>query len=144
MIIPIGTEEFRGRVTQTRSITNVNNQIPEGIHIVQDGESIRILGAWFGNKTIANAPWAPILEKVDGVLERWEKGHPTIEGRQLIIQMVVGGMTQYLTQVEGMPQHIETHLTKRIKDFIWEERKPTVRETILHEKAKRGGKRSLT
>ncbi len=48
-----------------------------------------------------------------------KKSLPTIEGRKLIIQMVVGGMTQYLTQVQGMPASTEKKLEKRIRKFIW-------------------------
>ena len=53
------------------------------------------------------------------------KEQSTIEGRKLIIQMVVGGMTQYLTQVQGMPTSTEKKLEKRIRKFIWRERTMT-------------------
>ncbi|KAJ3964898.1 hypothetical protein EV361DRAFT_772279, partial [Lentinula raphanica] len=53
---------------------------------------------------------------------RWDKSKPTIEGRRLIISMVVGGMTQYLTKVQGMPKDIEEKLAKRIKRFLWDEK----------------------
>ncbi|KAJ3931030.1 MAG: hypothetical protein NXY57DRAFT_896901, partial [Lentinula lateritia] len=36
--------------------------------------------------------------------------------------MVVGGMTQYLTKVQGMPKEVEAKLIKRIKRFLWNEK----------------------
>ncbi|KAJ7852483.1 hypothetical protein B0H14DRAFT_3658115 [Mycena olivaceomarginata] len=45
--------------------------------------------------------WARTIEKVDTALEQWELGKPTMEGRHLIILMVVGGMTQYMAKVQG-------------------------------------------
>ncbi|KAJ3817209.1 RNase H-domain-containing protein [Lentinula raphanica] len=56
-----------------------------------------------------------------------------MEGRRLIISMVIGGMTQYLTKVQGMPTEVEEKLEKRIRRFLWDE-KTHVRvnkETIL-------------
>ncbi|KAJ7249742.1 hypothetical protein B0H12DRAFT_992899, partial [Mycena haematopus] len=52
----------------------------------------------------------------------WEKGHPTMEGRRLIIMMVVGGMTQYLAKVQGMPPEIEKKLERRIRAFLWNDK----------------------
>ncbi|KAJ7342388.1 hypothetical protein DFH08DRAFT_628847, partial [Mycena albidolilacea] len=49
----------------------------------------------------------------------WDKSNPTIGGRTKIVQMVVGGMTQYLTAVQGMPKEVEEYLDKRIKKFVW-------------------------
>ena len=34
------------------------------------------------------------------------------------IQMVIGGMTQYLTKAQGMPPEIEKKLSKRIRTYI--------------------------
>jgi hypothetical protein len=35
-----------------------------------------------------------------------------MDGRRKIIQMVIGGMTQYLTEVQGMPKNGEKLLQK--------------------------------
>ncbi|KAJ4480838.1 hypothetical protein J3R30DRAFT_3287868 [Lentinula aciculospora] len=53
-----------------------------------------------------------------GSLHDRDKSKPTIEGRCLIISMMVGGMTQYLTKVQGMPKDIEDKLAKRIQRFL--------------------------
>jgi hypothetical protein len=41
-----------------------------------------------------------------------------MEGRWLILMMVVGGMTQYLATVQGMPDEVEEHLDRRIRSFL--------------------------
>ena len=45
-------------------------------------------------------------KQIDKILDQWERVHPTMEGRCLIVQAIVGGVTQYLTQVQGMPKVI--------------------------------------
>jgi len=101
-IIPIGILEHRIRVIETRKAKRDSEEIPAYIHIAKDGEPVRILGTWIGNKMDNENVWSVQLNKIDHALEEWEKSNPTIEGRKLIIQMVVGGMTQYLTQVQGI------------------------------------------
>ncbi|KAF9035020.1 hypothetical protein BDZ89DRAFT_1036318 [Hymenopellis radicata] len=46
-----------------------------------------------------------------------------MEGRRLIIQMVVGGKTQYLTKVQGMPKEVEQKLERRIRRFLWADKR---------------------
>lgn len=75
---------------------------------------IRILCAWFGNSLTGQESWLPLLDKIDKCLEQWEKSRPSIEGRKFIVQMIVRGMAQYLTQVQGMPKQIEVKLTQKI------------------------------
>ncbi|KAF5339714.1 hypothetical protein D9757_015332 [Collybiopsis confluens] len=70
-------------------------------------------------------PWTKVLEKIDKSLTQWEKSRPTMEGRRLIISMIIGGMTQYLAKVQGMPKETEGKLEKRIKRFLWDEKQHT-------------------
>ncbi|KAF9005848.1 hypothetical protein BDZ89DRAFT_898916, partial [Hymenopellis radicata] len=119
-VIPIGSETYRELVAETRRTNNdPSSEIPAGIRISKDGQAVRILGGWIGNKTKSAAPWAPILSSIEQSLDFWEKSHPTMEGRRLIIQMVVGGKTQYLTKVQGMPKEVEQKLERRIRRFLW-------------------------
>ncbi|EIN08150.1 hypothetical protein PUNSTDRAFT_113754 [Punctularia strigosozonata HHB-11173 SS5] len=118
-IIPLGPKEYRDQLIETRKLDDSHESIPAGISISKDGTAIRFLGAWIGNEIDDATPWGPVIEKIDAALTRWERGHPTLEGRRLITQMVVGGMTQYLTKVQGMPKDVETHLSKKIQSFVW-------------------------
>ncbi|KAJ3873072.1 hypothetical protein F5051DRAFT_338259, partial [Lentinula edodes] len=132
-IMPIGTKDHQESVRLTRLLNGeTGTKIPEHVWIAQEGEAICTLGALIGNGICQIQPWTKVLEKIDTSLNQWNQSHPTLEGRRLIIQMVIGGMTQYLTKVQGMPKEIEEKLVKRIKQFFWDNKtNPQVnRETI--------------
>ncbi len=66
--------------------------------------------------------------------------HPTIYGKRLIVQAVIGGHTQFLTKAQGMPTHIEEALTRIIRDFIWEgSTSPRIALESLYKPIKEGG-----
>jgi len=88
---------------------------------VKDGDAVRMLGAWIGNKMEDLTPWEPILDKINTKLERWKRSHPSLNGRKVITQMVVRGHTQFLSQVQEMPKEIEETLNRTIKTFIWKD-----------------------
>ncbi|EPS96357.1 hypothetical protein FOMPIDRAFT_14145, partial [Fomitopsis schrenkii] len=138
-IIPVGRCEYRQRLIETRTPCPGGDKIPDHIRIAQDGEAIRILGAWHGNDINEGGVWTPILEKIDATLARWENTHPTMEGRKYIAQMHIGGTTQYLAKVQGMPKHVEDKLDKRIRTFVWADKKQApVNKDTLHAPISRG------
>ncbi|KAJ7026423.1 hypothetical protein C8F04DRAFT_966374 [Mycena alexandri] len=58
--------------------------------------------------------------------------------------MVVGGMTQYLTKVQGMPKEVEERLEKRIRHFLWAEKvKVTVNKETIYAPADDSGRNLL-
>jgi ribonuclease HI len=121
-IIPIGTQQFRHQVIESRKLNHLDrNPLPDRIQIANEGDAIRILGAWIGNKINDLTAWEPILDKIKENLQRWKRTHPTLNGKRIIIQAVIGGMTQFLTQAQGMPQRIEAAINKIITQFIWDE-----------------------
>ncbi|KAL1662211.1 hypothetical protein FB107DRAFT_187489, partial [Schizophyllum commune] len=95
---------------------------PKGVHMASEGDAIRILGAYFGNCFEACAPWSPRLEVVRQALERWAKGHSTLEGRRHSINISVGGTTQFLTEVQGMPDEVLRELIKMERLFFWDDK----------------------
>ncbi|KAH9164749.1 hypothetical protein EDB89DRAFT_1859018, partial [Lactarius sanguifluus] len=98
--------------------------LEDNIKIAEDGEAVRILGAWLGNHADDVVPWEPVLDKTKRQLDNWEEMRPTLYGKRLIVQAVVGGHSQFLTMAQGMPKSIETALTKMIRNFIWGEDAP--------------------
>ncbi|KAF8912563.1 hypothetical protein CPB85DRAFT_1193624, partial [Mucidula mucida] len=126
-ILPIGVPVHRQGVRNNRTMSGLGNSpgqdIPEGIKITMDGEAVRTLGAWVGNGSKQVDVWTRTLDKIEENLNRWERGHPTMEGRRLIVLMVVGGMTQYLTKVQGMPKTVEDRLERRVRKFLWADKK---------------------
>ncbi|KAH9176891.1 hypothetical protein EDB89DRAFT_1825349, partial [Lactarius sanguifluus] len=102
------------------------------VHIARDGEAIRSLGAWIGNNTLETRPWEPVIDLVRADFKRWEKLHPTLDGKRLIVQIVVGGRTQFLTKAQGMPDPIRIALTKEIKRFLWDNDDHVPRLSLEH------------
>ena len=140
-IIPIGSEAHRQRVITTQKINQEDeNPLSERIKIAKDGEAVRSLGAWIGNRTNDATPWESIVDKTHKNLERWKKTYPTMKGRKAIIQIIVGGYTQFLTKAQGMPPHIETTLTKTILNFMWEDdSSPRIALELLQKLTEKGG-----
>ena len=120
-IIPIGSPTHRTRVINSRKINPLDQEgLDNQIKIAADGEATRFLGAWLGNKINDASPWEPVIDKINKALNLWKKAHPSMNGRKLIIQMVLGGHTQFLAKAQGMPDHIATALTKIARNFLWE------------------------
>jgi hypothetical protein len=71
-IIPIGAREYRVSVTTTRKTDATHNEIPQHMHIIEDGDAVQILGVWFGNEAKTAQPWTPVLEKIDAALDNWD------------------------------------------------------------------------
>jgi hypothetical protein len=142
-VIPIGTPEYRILVTQTRKTHKTHEAIPDNIHIAGEREPVRILGVWVGNID-PNEQWTRVLEKIETALDQWSKSHPTMEGRKLIIQMIIRGMTQYLIKAQGMPPEIEKRLSKRIRTFMWDhEGTPPISTTTMNLPQTKGGRKLL-
>ncbi len=120
-IIPIGTENYRASLIDMWKL-NPRDQEPldNRIHIAPDNTAICLLGAWIGNHTNAATPWEPVLDKIKKDLEWWGRNKPTLYGRKIIVQAVIGGRTQFLTKAQGMPPAIKAALKNMIRKFMWE------------------------
>lgn len=60
--------------------------------------------------------------------------------RKIIIQVVIGGLTQFLAKAQGMPSNIKNALTKIIWEFIWEDdSSPRITLDLLQQTTKTGG-----
>ena len=141
-IIPIGSPEYRERVRKQRTInpTQEEDKIEETVRIAEEGEPIRVLGAWIGNGVENAAVWTPIIKKIKTFLQRWNQCRPTLAGKVHIVQMGAGGLTQYLTRVQGMPKQTEKEIEKIIRTFIWgHDRTPPISMETLHKPPAEGG-----
>ncbi|KAI9063992.1 hypothetical protein FKP32DRAFT_1571027, partial [Trametes sanguinea] len=140
IVIPLGSAGARKDICESRTISGHALTIPLGTRILRDGEDTRILGARLGNATNPSNHWMSVVEKVRCNLNRWAKRRPTLHGKRLVVNMEVGGRTQFLTMAQGMPADIENELQKIISDFIWsDETRPLINREFLHEPINRGG-----
>ncbi len=122
-IIPIGERTYRDRVAETYKLAGTWKNYPAGVRMAAQGEPVRVLGAFIGNGVEQVDVWTPTLEKVSAVLERWQRGISTIEGRRHVVQMFIGGMTQFLTDVQCMPKQVCKRLERILRGYLWNDRK---------------------
>jgi hypothetical protein len=139
-ILPIGSKEHRDKMHETRKLNKQDDRWNDSIRLAKDGCPIRILGAWIGNEIDNVQTWEPIINKVEQNLKRWNISHPTLRGKKLIVQMVAGGITQFLTKAQGMPTNIENALIKIIRNFMWDDKNtPPMSLDRLYQKEDQGG-----
>lgn len=139
-IIPLGTKAHRTRISQTRRLHPTDTPLNLDVHIATDGEAIRSLGSWVGNETSDNTPWEPIIDKINKELNRANLNLPSLKGKRLQAQIIVGGRTQFLTKAQGMPNQVRDTLTKLIRSFIWGKNvSPRLAMDHLHTKREYGG-----
>ncbi|KAG2336709.1 hypothetical protein BDR05DRAFT_978714 [Suillus weaverae] len=113
-VLPIGTKMHREQVVLQRKLNELDEPWPESVCIAKDGNPICTLGAWVRNKVEQATSWELVLQKIETHLKRWSLCHPSLDGKRLIIQMLIGRMTQFLTKAQGMPKSIEATITKKI------------------------------
>ncbi|KAF5330225.1 hypothetical protein D9611_010656 [Ephemerocybe angulata] len=118
-VIPLGNEIHRHRLRKKRRLQKGSTRLPLDIHIAQDGEPVRILGAYFGHGISEDEVWQPIMGKIKTTLGHWAKNRPTIRGLAMSHNTLVGGFTQYLTRVQGMPKDTVDKLKGVTDDYIW-------------------------
>lgn len=121
-IIPLGTPGYRTEMAETYAATGRWRNYPQGIHVAREGEAVRILGAFFGNGVAQPEVWTTKLSKIEGVLGRWKKAKVTLCGKKHVVQMVVGSMSQFMTNVQRMPEHARKRLTKLIRNYVWDDK----------------------
>ena len=78
--------------------------------MVLSSKPVGILGAFIGNGIDQITVWTPTLDKIMNFLEQSQHGIMTIEGCRHVMQMFVGGMTQFFTEVQCMLKHVCKHL----------------------------------
>ena len=125
-ITPVGTEDYRKHLMETRTLRPAGERIPDSIHITHDGTTTRLLGAWVGNNVNRTASWKRIVETIKKDFKRWEARYPTLEGKRHVVQMIAGGKTQFLARAQGMPKEIEDEIRKSITEFVWSEKTATM------------------
>jgi len=118
-------------------------EIPADTYILPDGQTCRILGAFLGNKINYSTPWPSTLEKISSSLTRWDILNPSLEGRRHIINMVIGGRTQFLTRAQSIPDEFEEELLKMESSFLWSAKTAQVSKEMMSLPVKRGGKQIL-
>ena len=140
----MGNRTQQDKIRKTGRMNGRDQGIPRDTHVVKDREPVWILGTWLGNGIDQAMTWATLLESCHKCLKRWGMVKHSLEGRRLIIQMQVAGVTQYLTKVQGMPWAVEMEINKMIRNFMWNHEKvDTVNQAQMYAPHNKGGKKIL-
>ncbi|KAI0822594.1 hypothetical protein BC628DRAFT_1290311, partial [Trametes gibbosa] len=139
-IIPLGTPEYHAEVETTYRTTGRWGNYPANVHVAPEGEPVRILGAWLGNSINECEVWAPKIEKILIVITRWKGTHTTLNGKRHVVQMMIGRMSQFLTNVQRMPKSVMIRLNKLMREYIWNDKaSPPVQFDCLTLPLEQGG-----
>lgn len=117
----------------------MDSPIPNDIKIAEEGESIRILGAWIGNHISPEDVWTKLIDRIEYELFLWENRHPDLIARRHILNTVLVSTTQYKTQVNGMPKEVLKRLTKVLNKFLWKGSAPMINMETLQKRIQDGG-----
>jgi len=102
-ILLIGSEKYRKLVIEKRQTSeSEEDKISEEIRIVKDGEILRTLESYMGNKTNQVTQWNQILKKQKEVLNAWRILNLSISGKELILKSLVQSRALFLATVNGM------------------------------------------
>lgn len=131
-VIPVGSERYRMELAERTTATRLGQTIPQTVRVARDGELVRILGSWIGNKCDEDVPWKTMIQKIEKNLLHWSRRNPTMVGRKLIVGMEVGSRTQFLARAHPMSDKIEKQLGTIVGDFMakGEKRPRAGRETM--------------
>ncbi|KAI0738371.1 hypothetical protein C8Q80DRAFT_1074680, partial [Daedaleopsis nitida] len=143
-LLPIGTTAYREIVESTYKTTGQWESYPRGARMAAEGEPVRILGAFLGNNVDQCEVWSPTISKVSATIEHWQWGNATVEGRRHVVQMVLGGMSQFLTDVQRMPDSVCRRLDKILRAYLWNDRTiPPVKKEFVYASVEMGGLKVL-
>lgn len=143
IILPVGNPQYRLALITTRKLKTDSTPADTEIQILADHQYTRVLGAYVGNHADSSEIWARIIQTIEKNLDRWSKSHPTQEGRRLIANMEIGGRTQYLSRVQGMPLETLTQLNKILFNFIWDGQPATIKKETLMSPIRMGGRKVI-
>lgn len=145
VLLPFGRASYRAKVIRERRLNDRMRigDIDKSFWLIPDGQTCRMLGAWIGNDVPYITPWPSVLEKITRDLERWKASTPNLEGKRHIINMVIGGRTQYLIRVQGMPKDVEDALVKAEHVFLWNGKRARVAHETMTLDISEGGKQML-
>ena len=136
-IIPMGSEEQRNRLIQTRDLNGWT--IPIEIQIAKDSKATRILGSWQGNGVNVRDKWNDIIERQSKTMNRWSNMYPSMVGQVLIVQALVISLAQYLMTVNGISRKDLMTMEKNIRTFIWNGKRGQIAWERVIQPIKAGG-----
>ena len=107
--------------------------------------SLKILGIHFSDnkKTEYEENFIKLIRKIENVLKMWRIRNLTIQGKISIFKTLAISKVTHLTLVTNIPQVIIDQLNKIQKHFIWNQKLPKIRHSILCNTHENGSLKSV-
>ncbi|KAL7282742.1 hypothetical protein ACG7TL_004216 [Trametes sanguinea] len=139
-VIPIGSRTYRDEMALAYKTTGTWKDYPTNVRVAAQGEPVRVLGSYIGNGVNRAQVWSNKIDKIATSLEQWSKHHMTIIGKRHAVQLVIGSRSQFLADVQPMPDQAVRRLNNVIRSFFWGDRTtPPVSLNVLHLPWEKGG-----
>ncbi|KIO15339.1 hypothetical protein M407DRAFT_40823, partial [Tulasnella calospora MUT 4182] len=121
-VLPLGPISHRRGVVESRDLsgqpTVPENKLEDGVKIQSDGEAMRILGGWVGNKVDAETLWTPILQRMNKAASSWSKTGITFKGRKIVASTLILSRAQYMLTTNDPPDTVVKEVNRVIKKFM--------------------------
>src|SRR6202012_2269717 len=118
-LLPLGPLEYRKDFIQNQKLNNTDS-IDENNKIINEGEAMRTLGAWIGNDTTIDPKWENILNKQQQIIQQWSKSNLSLKGKEIILKALIQSRAIFLATVNKIPKHIQEHMERIMKTFLWD------------------------
>ncbi|OSD03159.1 hypothetical protein PYCCODRAFT_1444564 [Trametes coccinea BRFM310] len=139
-VIPIGSRAYRDEMASTYGSTGAWKNFPKNVRVAAQGVPVRVLGTFIGNGVDQEQVWSAKIDKIAASLERWGKHHTTVIGKKHAVQLTIGSMSQFLSDVQRMPDQTVRRLNSLVREYIWGSgRTPPVSLDVLHLPWDQGG-----
>ena len=83
------------------------------------------------------------VRKIEKVLKLWRMKNLTVEGKITIFKPSAIYKIMHLSLVTNIPSEIINELNKILKEFIWNENNPKIKNTTLRNKYENGGLKNV-
>ena len=83
------------------------------------------------------------VRKIEKVLKLWRMKNLTVEGKITIFKPSAIYKIMHLSLVTTIPSEIINELNKILKEFIWNENNPKIKNTTLRNKYENGGLKNV-
>jgi hypothetical protein len=104
-------------------------------------EPIKSLGIYFGHDKhkCTKLNWKTKTNKIQRLLQTWQKRHLTILGRITIVKTLIIPIVTYSASVITIPERIVKQIETMIYAFIWQNKRDKIKRSTMIGQYSRGG-----
>uniref|UniRef100_A0A803K7Y7 Reverse transcriptase domain-containing protein n=1 Tax=Xenopus tropicalis TaxID=8364 RepID=A0A803K7Y7_XENTR len=107
---------------------------------IQQRESVKILGMVFNSQNDGDESWNMVLENVNGLIISWTTRHLTMEGKVLLIKMVLMLILLYTALTYPPSMLVLKQIIRTCFVFIWGSKMERLKRIFMIKPPEKGGK----